>query len=253
MSSSEKTRRVALVTGGSRGIGAAICARLARDGFHVGVGFHTNENAANEVLARIRDAGGDGEAIRIDVADGSCVKTAVRAFVDRAGSLDVLVSCAGVTLSNLAVMTGDDEARRVLDVNVAGAFFCAKAAIRPMIRAGGGRMIFIGSVAGFAGNAGQAVYAASKAALSGLAKSLAKELAARHILVNLVAPGLVDTGAGGMADTMDEAFRASILERIPLGRVGTSEDVAAAVAFFAGPDSAYVTGRTLVVDGGLWM
>ncbi len=253
MSTTENPRRVALVTGGSRGIGAAICARLAADGFFVGVGFHTNENAATDVLAHIRSQGGEGEAIRIDVADGNCVKTAIRAFADQAGSLDVLVAGAGVTLNNLAVMTGDDEARRVLDVNVAGAFFCAKAAIRPMIRAGGGRMIFIGSVAGLAGNAGQAVYAASKSALTGLAKSLAKELAARHILVNVVAPGLVDTGAGGMADTMDEAFRASIVERIPLGRAGTPEDVAAAVAFLAGPDSTYVTGRTLVVDGGLWM
>ena len=253
MPTPEITRRVALVTGGSRGIGAAICERLARDGFFVGVGYHMNDGAANDVLARIRADGGDGEAIRIDVADGTCVKTAVRAFADGAGSLDVLVACAGVTLNNLAVMTGDDDARRVLDVNVAGTFFCAKAAIRPMIRAGGGRMIFIGSVAGLAGNAGQAVYAASKAALTGLAKSLAKELAARHILVNVVAPGLVETGAGGMADTMDEAFRASIVERIPLGRVGTPGYVAAAVAFLAGPDSAYVTGRTLVVDGGLWM
>ncbi|MCC6159117.1 MAG: 3-oxoacyl-ACP reductase FabG [Deltaproteobacteria bacterium] len=253
MSDTQNTRRVALVTGGSRGIGAAVCARLSRDGFYVGVGYHTNENAANETLSRLRAEGGEGEPVRIDVADGSCVKTAVRAFADHAGSLDVLVAGAGVTLNNLAVMTGDDDARRVLDVNVAGAFFCAKAAIRPMIRAGGGRMIFIGSVAGLAGNAGQAVYAASKSALTGLAKSLAKELAARHILVNVVAPGLVETGAGGMADSMDEAFRASILERIPLGRAGTPEDVAAAVAFLAGPDSEYVTGRTLVVDGGLWM
>ncbi|MBZ0273086.1 SDR family oxidoreductase, partial [bacterium] len=169
------------------------------------------------------------------------------------GGLDVLVANAGVTGAGLAVGTSDEELRRLLDVNVEGAFRCARAAIRPMFRRGGGRVVFLGSVVGVTGNAGQAAYATTKAALTGLARSLARELAAKNILVNVVAPGLVDTGPGGMIDALPPDRRALVLESIPLGRAASPDEIAGVISFLSGADAGYITGQVFLVDGGLRM
>ncbi|MCZ7582183.1 MAG: SDR family NAD(P)-dependent oxidoreductase [Deltaproteobacteria bacterium] len=186
--------KTAFVTGASRGIGATIARRLAADGFFVGIGYRTGADRAEAVLAHIRAEGGDGVAVEVDVTSTESVKQAFASFTEKSGGLDVLVANAGVAHGQMAALITDEDMERLWQTNLAGALRTARAAIRPMLRGGAGRIVFLGSVVGLSGNAGQALYAATKAGLVGAAKSLARELAPRGILVNVVAPGLIRDG-----------------------------------------------------------
>jgi 3-oxoacyl-[acyl-carrier protein] reductase len=241
--------RVALVTGASRGIGRAIARRLARDGAHVLVGARDAARVA-EVVSEITAAGGRAEAVAIDVADKSSVEAAFGGFLATHGRLDVLVNNAGVTRDNLLLRMKADDWDQVLATNLTGAFHCTQAALRPMIKQRGGRIVNITSVVGLAGNAGQANYAASKAGLIGFTKSVAREVASRSITANAVAPGFIETD---MTAAMTDKAREAVVSAVPLGRVGQADDVAAAVAFLVSDEAAYITGQVLAVDGGFHM
>ena len=242
--------KVALVTGGSRGIGRATAEALARQGAHVVVGYATGEAAAREVAEAVAAAGGKAEIAAIDVADTAKAESAIAEHAKRLGRLDVLVANAGISIDALALRLKDEDLDRILTVNLKGAIACARAALRPMMRAKTGRIIFMSSVVGEMGNVGQTAYAASKAALLGAAKSLAREYASRGITVNAVAPGYIETD---MTSALPEEARAAMLGAIPLARPGTAADVAAAVAYLASDEAAYVTGQTLRVNGGMYM
>ncbi len=236
------------MTGASRGIGSAIARRLARDGARVACVASRAENAAGTVSACIEDGGeGAARAFGVDVADTAAVGELVLAIQKELGGLDVLVNNAGITRDTLLLRMTEEDFDRVLDVNLKGAFNFIRAAARSLMKSGG-RIVNITSVVGITGNAGQANYAASKAGLIGLTRSVAKELAGRGVCVNAVAPGFIDTD---MTATLDEKSRTALLAEIPLGRIGRPEDIAELVAFLAGPAGAYITGQTLVVDGGL--
>ncbi len=236
----------ALVTGGSRGIGRACCLRLAREGFHVAVNYRQEEAQALQVVAEIEAAGGKAFALQGDVSMPGEAERLVQAVLAEAGRLDVLVNNAGITRDNLVLRMSDEEFAVVLETNLVGAFRLVRAALRPMLKQRGGRIINISSIAGMVGNPGQANYSAAKAGMLGLTRSVAKEVASRGITVNAVAPGLIETD-------MSEAIkgREQLISQIPLGRAGTPEEVASAVAFLASPEAAYITGVTLPVDGGL--
>ncbi len=240
--------RNALVTGGSRGIGRAICLELARQGANIAVNYAGNAQAAEETAAACRALGVQAVTIRADVADAAACEAMVKEVVSSFGSLHILVNNAGITRDNLALSISEADFDAVLDTNLKGAFFCCKAAYRPMMRQRYGRIINMSSVVGLRGNPGQANYSASKAGLIGLTKSLAKELAARKVTVNAVAPGFIDTD---MTAVLPEAARDALLKTIPMARLGQPEDVARAVAFFAADETAYVTGQVLCVDGGM--
>lgn len=239
---------VALVTGGSRGIGRAICLELARLGAAVAVNYAGNEQAALETVEACRALGVEAEAFQADVADSAACEELVKAVKDRFGKLDILVNNAGITRDGLLMTAKAEDLDRVLDTNLKGAYFCMKAASKVMMRQRYGRIINMSSVVGLRGNAGQANYSASKAGLIGLTKSLAKELAARKVTVNAVAPGFIDTD---MTAVLPEAAKEALLKTIPMARLGQPEDVARAVAFFAADETAYVTGQVLCVDGGM--
>ena len=242
--------KVALVTGGSRGIGRAIALALAAEGARVAL-CARNVEAAREVEREIATLGGETLAQQADVADAAQVDALVKATLEKLGGLDILVNNAGITRDNLLMRLKEEDWDAVMDVNLKGAFNCCKAAVRPMLKARGGRIVNITSVVGLSGNAGQANYAATKAGLVGLTKTLARELASRNITVNAVAPGLVpDTGM--TADLSEEASE-HMLSQVPLGRAGTPEDVAHAVVFLASARAAYITGQVLQVDGGMAM
>jgi 3-oxoacyl-[acyl-carrier protein] reductase len=241
----ELTGQVAVVTGGNRGIGKSIAEHLARAGARVAVVARSAERAA-QAAAALPGAGHAG--FGADVADGTAVDELVKAVEQELGSLDVLVNNAGVTEDNLLVRLGDEAWDRVLDTNLKGAFHTIRAASRGMMRRRRGRIINITSVVGLTGNKGQANYAASKAGLVGLTKSVAKELASRNILCNAVAPGFIETEmTAGLGDATQEALKA----QIALGRLGSGDDVAAVVRFLAGPGASYITGQVIVVDGGM--
>jgi 3-oxoacyl-[acyl-carrier protein] reductase len=242
---------VALVTGGGRGIGRAIALRLARDGIAVAVNYRGNAEAAAETVGRIEAGGGRAVALPADVAASGEAAKLVADTVARLGRLDILVNNAGITRDNLAMRLSEDDWDAVLATNLKGAFLCAKAALRPLLKAReAGRIISISSVVGRAGNAGQANYAAAKAGLLGLTKSLAREVASRGITVNAVAPGFIATD---MTAALPAAAQEAALQAIPLGRLGDPEDVAEAVAFLASPAARYITGQVLSVDGGMVM
>jgi 3-oxoacyl-[acyl-carrier protein] reductase len=244
-------KRVALVTGASRGIGRAIAIALAKDGLFVVVNYTANEAAAAETLAAIKAAGGDGALSRFDVADAAAVDAAVKQIASEQGGLDVLVNNAGIAIDGLLLRTKKDDWQRTLDVNLSGAFHCSKAASRYLLKSESGRIVNISSVVGEQGNAGQVSYAAAKAGLIGVTRSLARELASRGVTVNCVTPGFIDTDMT-TAHVQGEA-REALLKQIPLGRIGRAEDVAEAVRFLVSLQASYVTGQVLRVNGGLLM
>ena len=244
--------RVALVTGGSRGIGRAICVALARRGAKVVINYASREDAARETAELVTAAGGTAVLSAFDVAAPEAVTEAIKAIGKDHGGLDVLVNNAGVAINGLLLRYKDDQWARTLQVNLGGAFHCARAAASLLLRAKEhGRIINITSVVGESGNGGQVAYASSKAGLIGLTQSLAKELASRGVTANAVSPGFIDTDM--TAEHLPEAARAKLLEQIPLSRIGLADDVAHAVAFLAGPEAAYITGQVLRVNGGLLM
>jgi 3-oxoacyl-[acyl-carrier protein] reductase len=244
--------KVALVTGGSRGIGRAIGIALGRLGARVVLGYTTNEAAASEAATAVGSAGGVAVTKRFDVADPGAVEAAFKEVIAAEGGLHVLVNNAGVAINGLVLGGKDADWKRSLDVNLSGTFYCCRAALRALMKAReSGRIINITSITGETGSAGQAPYVAAKAGIIGLTKTLAREYASRGVTVNAVSPGYIETDM--TASELPEARRAELLKTIPLGRVGKPEDVAAAVAYLAGPAAAYVTGQVLRVNGGLLM
>jgi 3-oxoacyl-[acyl-carrier protein] reductase len=242
--------KAAIVTGASRGIGRATAVALAREGAAVVINFAGNEKAALETLALIEEAGGRAVIHQADVSDWEACESLVRAALDNFGKVDILINNAGVTRDNIVARMKQEEWQAVLDTNLTGAFNLVRAAMRPLLKQkSGGRIINISSVVGLAGGVGQANYAAAKAGLIGLTKSLARELAGRQITVNAVAPGLIDTE---MTAALPEELKKTMLARVPLGRAGTPEDVAELVVFLAA-GSGYITGQVIAVDGGLVM
>lgn len=242
--------RVAIVTGGSRGIGRAIALKLAEDGCRVVVNYQSNNQAADEVVREISDAGGEALAVQADVSLAEGAKALVDAAVAAYGTVDILVNNAGIARDALLMRMSEEDWDAVLDTNLKGAFHCIKAVQRIMLRRRSGRIIQISSISGVRGNPGQANYAAAKAGLIGLTKAVARELASRNITVNAVAPGFVDTE---MTRVLAPELIQQATEQIPLGRLGSPEDIAAAVAFLASPSAGYITGQVLGVDGGLGM
>jgi 3-oxoacyl-[acyl-carrier protein] reductase len=244
------TGRVALVTGGGRGIGRAIAQALAGAGATVVVNYRGNAEAAEACVAAITAAGGTASAIQADVSQSADVDTLVRSLIAAHGRLDILVNNAGITRDNLLLRMKEDDFDQVIATNLRGAFLCTKAVLRQMGKQRSGRIINIASVVGLSGNAGQANYAAAKAGLIGFTRSTAREIAGRNVTVNAVAPGFIETE---MTDVLDDATRQAIRETIPLGRFGAPEEVAALVCFIASDAAAYITGQTLTIDGGMVM
>jgi 3-oxoacyl-[acyl-carrier protein] reductase len=242
--------KVALITGGSRGIGRAIATTLAAAGATVVVNYRGNQDAAAQTVQAIRAAEGQAEAVQADVSRAEEVEGLFKATLDRHGKLDILVNNAGITRDGLLLRMKEEDFDAVLNTNLRGVYLCTKAALRPMTRARSGRIITITSVVGIMGNAGQANYAAAKAGIIGFTKSVAREIASRNITVNAVAPGYIETEMTGV---LDEKMRGAILEAIPLGRLGTPQDVAGVVTFLASDAAAYITGQTFTVDGGMVM
>jgi 3-oxoacyl-[acyl-carrier protein] reductase len=240
--------RVALVTGASRGIGRAIAARLSAQGAVV-LAAARGENAG-AVAGEIRAAGGKAEAIALDVTDATAGEAAVASALERHGRIDILVNNAGITRDQLLLRLKRDDWDAVLATNLTSAFTLTQAVLKPMIRQRSGRIICISSVVGQSGNPGQTNYAASKAGLIGFAKSVALEVASRNITVNVVAPGMIATDMTGV---LPEKTRESLIDRIPLGRLGDAADVAAAVCFLASDEAAYITGQVLAVNGGMYL
>ena len=241
------TGKVALVTGASRGIGAAIARMLAAQGAVV-IAAARGSNAASNV-ADIVLKGGKAEAASLDVTDAAAIDAVVKDALARHGHLDILVNNAGIARDQLMMRMKRDDWDAVIATNLTAAYSCTQAVLRPMIRQRGGRIITIGSVVGQMGNAGQVNYAASKAGLIGMAKALAREVASRGITVNVVAPGMIDTD---MTRTLTEGSAASWAAQIPLGRLGTPEDVASTVCFLASDEAAYITGQVIAVNGGMY-
>jgi len=242
--------KVAIVTGGSRGIGRATAEALAAQGAHVFVNYVRGEQEAQAVARGIVERGGKAEAVGFDVGSMKAAEDAVAEVAKRAGRLDILVSNAGIAIDGLLLRVKEEDFDRIMNVNVKGALACAKAAVKVMMRSKTGRIVFLSSIVGEMGNGGQAAYSASKAALIGLAKTLAREYASRGITVNTVAPGFIDTD---MTVAVTGEMKEGMLKSIPLGRTGKPEEVAAAIAFLCSDEARYVTGQTLRVNGGMYM
>jgi len=240
--------RVALVTGGSRGIGAAVATRLAAEGASVAIGFAGREQAASEVVSSIEKAGGRALAVQGDISDPVAGAALVERTVSVYGRLDVLVNNAGITRDGLVVRMSDDDWHAVIETNLSGAFYTTRAASRIMMKQRAGSIVNVASVVGMMGNAGQVNYAAAKAGLIGMTKAVARELAGRGVRANAVAPGFIETD---MTASLSGPAREGALSMIAMGRMGSVDDVASAVVFLASDDAAYITGQVIAVDGGM--
>ena len=242
--------RVALVTGGGRGIGRALAVRLAEEGANLAISYRSNDAAAGEAAEKVRGAGVEIELFKGDVSSPEDVEALFNGVSDTFGRVDILVNNAGITRDNLMMRMKEEEFDDVLRTNLKGTYLCTRAALRPMVRARWGRIVNVSSVVGLVGNAGQANYAASKAGIIGFTKSVAREVAQRGITVNAVAPGYVETELTG---SLPEKIKEQIREQVPAGRFGEPEEVAEVIAFLVGEEAGYVTGQTIAVDGGMTM
>lgn len=244
------TGKTAVVTGGSRGIGRAICIELAKQGANIVVNYSGSEDKAKQVVSQIEELGAKAIAVQANVADSAAVDAMMKQAIEVFGTLDILVNNAGITRDNLLMRMKEQEWDDVVDTNLKGVFLCTKAVTRQMMKQRAGRIINISSIVGVAGNPGQANYVAAKAGVIGLTKTCAQELASRNILVNAIAPGFITTE---MTDSLPEELKEAMLKQIPLAKLGQPEDVAKAVVFFASEHANYITGQTLHIDGGLVM
>lgn len=242
--------KIAVVTGGSRGIGRTVSLRLAEMGCMVYVNYVSRSDAAEETAAAIRENGGKAGVVQFDVADFAQTQDAFKTIIAEAGSIDILINNAGITRDGLVARMKESDWDSVLDTNLKGAFSCAKAAVKPMMKKRWGRIVNISSIVGFSGNGGQVNYSAAKAGMVGLTKSLAREFASRSITVNCVAPGYIVTE---MTDQLDDTVKEKMLGEIPMGTLGDAADIAAAVAYLVSDEAGYVTGQTLHVNGGMYM
>lgn len=239
---------VALVTGASRGIGRAIALQLAADGCAVAVNFASSSSKADEVVAEIQASGGSAVAIQADVSDPDAVANLFSTASDELGPVTVLVNNAGITDDGLVLRMSPEQWDRVVNTNLRSVFLCTKAALRSMLRAKSGRIINISSISGISGNSGQGNYAAAKAGVIGFTKSVAKEVGSRGITVNAIAPGFIQTD---MTEALGETVTSAVSEQVVLGRLGLPEEVASAVGYLASEGASYITGQTIVIDGGL--
>ena len=240
--------KIAVVTGGSRGIGRATSIALAEAGAFVLVNYRSNEEAAKQTLSLIEEAGGQAELVCFDVADPDSVDRGLKAAIERHGGIDILVNNAGISIDQLLLRVSPKDLDMTWATNVNGPIYCAKACIRPMMKRRWGRIINLSSVVAESGNPGQAVYSSSKAALLGLTRTLAREYASRGITVNAVAPGFIETD---MTADLSDAGKQGIIDQTPLGRIGRPEEVAAAVVFLASEEASYITGQVVRVNGGM--
>ncbi|EGA89502.1 3-oxoacyl-(acyl-carrier protein) reductase [Planococcus donghaensis MPA1U2] len=242
--------KTAIITGGSRGIGAEIARKFAADGAKVVVNYSGSQEKAEAVVADIEASGGTAIAVKANVSDAESVKAMVDETMKTFGSVDILVNNAGITRDNLMMRMKDDEWDDVININLKGVFICTKAVTRQMMKQRSGRIVNIASIVGVMGNAGQANYVAAKAGVIGLTKTTARELASRGITANAVAPGFITTD---MTEQLSEEVQKTMMGQIPLGRFGAPEDVAKAALFLASDDASYMTGQTLHLDGGMVM
>ncbi|HPI98627.1 MAG TPA: 3-oxoacyl-[acyl-carrier-protein] reductase [Synergistales bacterium] len=242
--------KIALVTGGGRGIGRAIALELGKRGYSLAINYSKSGDAAEETCAEIRAAGQDAQPFQADVSDPCQVREMFKNISDTMGNVDVLINNAGITRDNLVIRMKDEEWDRVISSNLSSVYYCSREALKKMVKARWGRIINLASVVALIGNAGQANYVASKSGIIGLTKTIAREYGARGITVNAVAPGFIETD---MTSVLSEEVKNTMLAQIPLGRPGKPEDIAKVVSFLSSDDAAYITGQVIAIDGGMTM